>query len=142
MHKILFLFLLLLGFLLESMVTTMPLGIMIVVLLFLSHHESMAIALSFVYGILLDTMRVGMIGETTLIYLAILSVIYLYNRKFEVTAPFFVFLVSFCGSIVFLRVFAYPYMSIQAFVLALATTALFLVLDNWYTKPRHDLLYT
>lgn len=90
----------------------------------------MLCVLSLVSGIVLDSLLVRRLGETSLFFLAFFLVVSLYERKFEIASLTFLALASFLGSTTFLTIFGYNDVLAQA----LLNTALTLFFFRIFNK--------
>ncbi|HVA97011.1 MAG TPA: hypothetical protein VND99_05125 [Candidatus Acidoferrales bacterium] len=71
-------------------------------------------SLAFLTGVLLDAFALRPIGGTSIFFLVSILLVLLYQRKYEINTYPFVFIASFIGSIVYLIVFGYQAVIVQA----------------------------
>ncbi|MDZ4228459.1 MAG: hypothetical protein U1E54_04415 [Candidatus Levybacteria bacterium] len=90
---------------------------------------------AFGLGLFLDLLDLRNIGYTSLILAIFVFVIWLYERKFETQTISFVFIATFFGSIIYLMVFGYHMVFLQAFINALVAVVIFRVIPNLFRDP-------
>jgi hypothetical protein len=113
---------------LEASVTTLPLLLIFLTVILILRRRLWVFALAFLGGLIVDALRVGMIGETSIFLVAWLFLILLYERKYEIATIQFVLASSFFGSLLYLWVFGYRDVLAQAVVAAMAGVLLFMML--------------
>lgn len=128
--KILFLLTLFVGILLEGTITTIPLVFNILLVWFVLSRDNGIFFLSFVCGVLLDSLGVQKIGISSLYFVVALFVIILYEKKFETKTMPFVLLFSFLGSLGYLVLTQQQYILQQAIVSSLISSMIFHVLSK------------
>lgn len=127
MKYILFLFVLLF---LESTVTTMPITLGFLLLIHIAQKDYFVFPLAFFSGLLLDILLVRSLGATSIFYVLFLCFVFMYEKKFEVQTPLFVFFALFLGSIGYLWVVGYKSILLSAVVTAIFFSALFVILQR------------
>lgn len=90
----------------------------------------MLCVLSLASGIVLDSLLVRRLGETSLFFLAFFLVVSLYERKFEIASVAFLALASFLGSTTFLTLFGYNDVLAHAFLNAVLTIFFFRIFNK------------
>lgn len=90
----------------------------------------MLCVLSLVSGIVLDSLLVRRLGETSLFFLTFFLVVSLYERKFEIASLAFLALASFLGSTTFLTIFGYNDVLAQAFLNTVLTIFFFRIFNK------------
>lgn len=130
--QLLFLPLLVFGVLLESSVTSMPLLFNILLVWFILSKDLPAgrqatgiFFLAFIFGMVLDTLLVQKVGISSLYSIVAIFIVVLYEKKFEIQTPAFVFLSSFLGSVGYLLITSQQYIMQQAILSALLSTVVF-----------------
>lgn len=98
MEKFYFILLIVGAILLQGSIFAFPLVLMVLTLLYCSYRTEWIFLVAFASGILLDIFLVRPVGITSSFFLIFLFLIFLYQKKFEVTSPYFVFLSLFLGS--------------------------------------------
>ena len=99
---------------LSSSLTTIPLSIAILVVCAVIFRESWVFFTAFLIGLFLDLSLTRPLGQTGLVFVLIMFLISLYERKFEAKTGTFVFISTFLGSLVYLMVFKYDNVLIQS----------------------------
>lgn len=97
--------LLLLCVLMQSVNTVLPLLLICLLLFYIYERDEAVFLTAFICGIVLDAMLVQPIGLTSLFLLCFLCLVVLYQRKFEIGSPVFVFLALFLGSFFYALIF-------------------------------------
>lgn len=122
----------------ESIFTTMPL-VVAVLLVYYSLHQRYAVYLaSWAAGVFLDVFSIRAIGLTSIFLFVFWGVVMLYERKFEIKTPQFVFLATFFGCALYLVSFGYEEVFVQSFISGVLGTALFIVLKSTIEAPREE----
>ncbi len=121
--------------LLEGTLTTAPLVINFLIILYVITRRNFVFGLALTLGIFLDLIAVRTIGISSLLFLFFIFLIILYERKFEIQTMQFIFLCSFIAtSIMF--IFNYHYLFVfQAFLIAILTTFIFKIFHS-YSKTK------
>lgn len=118
MKQLYILVLLFLAILVESSITTIPIVLSIILILYIFTKSPWVFLAAFISGLFLDIFSVRTLGQTSLFLITFLFIITLYERKFEIATNYFVLFSSFFGSLIFLIIFGYNY----AFPAALASS--------------------
>lgn len=109
----------------EGSFTTIPLVLDVLLVSFVLSRDSWVFLASFLLGILLDIISLRLIGTTSIVFIILLFILTLYEKKFEVKTVYFVFLSSFFGSLIFLIVFRYDYVLQQAMISSFIAVLIF-----------------
>ncbi len=109
----------------EGSFTTLPLVLDVLLVSFVLNRGSWVFLASFLSGIILDIISLRLIGTTSVIFISLLFILTLYEKKFEVKTVYFVFFSSFIGSLIFLIVFKYDYVLQQGVVSSIFAILLF-----------------
>lgn len=120
-------FILTIGLLLQASITTLPLILCLLLVWYILKKDPLVFFLAFVFGILVDLMLVGSIGFSSIFFMVFLFVVFLYERKFEVETPLFVFFSSFLGSSAYLWLVGHGLVLEPAIVSASLSAFFFLV---------------
>lgn len=97
--------LVLLALFLEGSVTTIPLVFLCLLVLYIIHRRAWVIAATFFLGFFLDFFLVRSVGQTSVVLLLLLSLVFLYERKFEIVTPAFTFITACLGSFLYSIIF-------------------------------------
>lgn len=134
--KLLFLPILVFGILLESSVTSIPLLFNILLVWFILSKDQSIFFLAFVTGIVLDILLVQKVGISSLYSIVAIFIVVLYEKKFEIQTPAFVFLSSFLGSFGYLILINQQFIIQQAILSALLSTVVFYKINSVQTKEE------
>ncbi len=119
-----------LSIILLSSLTTIPFSIAILVVCTVTFKKSWVFFAAFGLGLLLDLYSLRPLGYTSLIFAVLVFIIRLYERKFETQTLTFVFVSSFLGSLIYLKVFSYQNVFLQALVSAFLAVLFFKFIIN------------
>lgn len=90
---------------LESTVTTLPLVLLVLLFGAVVTKSKDIFLLAFVSGILLDILTFKTIGLSSLFYVLFIMLVFLYDRKFEISTVNFVLVSSFIVSFLYIIIF-------------------------------------
>lgn len=93
---------LLISILFESVFTTIPLTLLIILFITIVLRESDVFIFAFLSGLLLDIFSYRALGISSAIFVTLITLIFLYQRKFEIESFNFLVLISFSGTLVYL----------------------------------------
>ena len=127
-----FLFALALAILLESTITTLPLVLLLILFLAITRKSNDVFAIAFISGLFLDILSFGTIGLSSLYFVVLVFIVYMYQRRFEIETINFLILFSFFGSLVYLL------MDGVRFVLPQSIFATLLVIASYYMYRRFN----
>ncbi len=124
--------------LLESTVTTLPLVLIFLGVYYIVTKNQAVFLLGFLRGVLLDISRLQTIGQSSIIFICFIFVLFLYQRKFETASLQFVVVSSFFGSLVFLLLSDYHTDAIlQAGVCTVIAVISYIVLTHIYPEQKN-----
>ena len=131
---------LILGFLLfvlESSVVTLPVVLLFLLFYTIITRSDYVFVIAFIVGIFLDMVMLRPLGFTSLYFLTILFLVFLYERKFEIGTIYFVMCAAFLSSFFYLLLFSRSFIFSQALVCAILSYVFY----SWYKaistpKPR------
>jgi hypothetical protein len=127
-HMFIFLYILLfLSVLLEGTVTTLPLVLVCLLCLTILKREASVFLFAFFSGIMLDIFTLRPVGGASIFFLMFVLLILLYQRKYEIYSFPFVMTASFLGSLLFLGIFSYDYIILQAAMSIILGTVVFAI---------------
>ncbi len=116
---------------LECTVTTLPLLLIFMTVILILRRRLWVFALAFFGGLIVDMLRVAAIGETSIFLVVWLFLILLYERKYEISTIQFVLASSFFGSLLYLWIFGYKDVLMQAIGAAVVGVVLFGILRRF-----------
>jgi hypothetical protein len=100
---------------LQGTLTNLPLLLVFLLLIYIYYRQDWVFLLAFFAGIALDIVTVRVVGGSSIFFLLFLVSVFLYQRKFEIGSPLFVFLALFLGTLIYAGIFGYP----DSFLMAL-----------------------
>ncbi|CAN5154789.1 hypothetical protein BH09PAT1_BH09PAT1_2120 [soil metagenome] len=104
---------LLIGFLIialvvEGTITSLPL-VLLMLLICTTQLKTTDVFLSaFLAGVILDVLLVRPLGQTSFYFLMALFLIFMYERKYEITSPIFITIATFFLSLIYFIIFPVP----------------------------------
>ncbi|MBI2033260.1 MAG: hypothetical protein HYT10_02235 [Candidatus Levybacteria bacterium] len=119
---------LLLAILIEATLTTLPLLLLCVLVLYATRRSMWVIGAALIFGILLDVLLVQTVGKTSLFILSMLLIVMLYQRKFEIATYPFIAVTAFITGFLFMVAFGYSQAILAAIVSVLISLFLFKIL--------------
>jgi cell shape-determining protein MreD len=119
-----------------SAVTTIPFSVGLLVATTVIFKQSWVFFLAFGLGLFLDLIMVRVLGYSSLMFTIFALILFLYERKFETRNAIFVFIASFLGSLVYLRVFNYQQIFLQSLINSLFAIIFFKLL--WLKSDPHS----
>jgi len=108
-----------------SGITTVPFSVGLLVVSSVVFRKSWVFFLAFGLGLFLDLIAIRPLGYTSLVLTIFVFLIRLYERKFETQTTAFVFILSFLGSLIYLKVFDYQQIFLQSLINSLLTVLFF-----------------
>lgn len=130
MSKIFFLFFLIFAILLEGTITSIPLVLDVLLVVYILRRKSFLFILALISGIVLDVFSVRTLGSSSIYFVSFLFIIFLYERKFEITTYPFILFSSFLGGLFYLWIFGYNYILQQAIASSIISILLFIGLKR------------
>ena len=94
------------AFFCELVLTSIPLILIMLLNLFIFSKKEWVFILAFIVGILFDILALRPIGFSSIFYISSLFLISLYERKFETTTIYFVFIMSVILSAIYIVLFS------------------------------------
>lgn len=138
-YFLLILFLLVMTFL-ESSVVTMPLVLACIVMVAIVVKKEWVFLLAFVFGLLLDIVTFQPIGGSSLFFIVVLGLIFLYQRKYEIQSPIFVGISVFVSTLLYGALFVHRYAFWGALVLGSLVAIIYLFFVLLFQPRRANLL--
>jgi hypothetical protein len=121
---------------LEGTVTAIPLVLVGLICLTIFNRNLFMFFLAFIIGIFLDIFAVRTVGETSIFFLFMVLLIFLYQRKYEINSYPFVLIGSFAGSLIYLVIFGYAHVLRQAFANTVVAFLLFAIIRTVYRATQ------
>ena len=132
--------LLIIAFLIESTLFSWPLVLGVLIFLTVLYKEQWMMLVAFVSGILLDILTFHFVGSSSLFFLIVLEVVFLYQRKFEIESPFFVGISVFVFSLLYGALFSHRYAFFSAILTAVVISGVYMGFVLLQPKKKHVLL--
>lgn len=112
--------------------------LIVILLLAVFRIRSWAFALAFLAGLILDLLRLGILGATSLFFLIFILTVLLYERKFEIQTGTFVFLISFLAGLLYLWLIGSTQIIWGALIASLFSVFAFKVLIGFFGKKLRE----
>lgn len=114
---------------LESSILMLPLVLLIILLFGVLYKQTWIFLAAFLLGIFLDILTFGRIGESSIFFLSVMGIVFLYERKFEIQSIPFISIFSFISTLIYGCIFASSFFFWQAIVMAILGGGMFYVLS-------------
>jgi hypothetical protein len=108
--------------------TTIPFSIGLLAISAVLFQKSWVFFLALGLGLCLDLITLRTLGSSSLALTIFVFIVFLYKRKFETQTATFVFIATFFGSIIFLKIFDYQQLFLQSLINSLLTVIVFKLL--------------
>ena len=105
--------------------TTIPFSIAAIAVSTVLFKKSWVFFAAFILGLFLDLFLLRPLAQTSLFFVLFVFIIWLYERKFETQTFAFVFAATFLESLIYLMIFGYQMIFLQAFINALLAVLFF-----------------
>jgi hypothetical protein len=119
-----------------SGITTIPFSVGLLVLSAVIFRKSWVFFLALGLGLFLDLIMMRILGYSSLILTILVFLVFLYERKFEIQTAAFVFISTFLGSLLYLKIFDFQQIFLQSLINALFTVIFFKLI--WLRSVRHS----
>lgn len=117
---------------LESSVTTLPLVFLTLLCLAVLISKEWIFVIAFIAGVLLDALSFRVLGQSSLYFILYIFLVFLYERKFEISTKYFIFIASFLGSFGFLIIFSYNNLVLQSLMSSIIGVLIFSILSRFH----------
>src|SRR3989344_3834439 len=114
-----------------SALTTIPVIVSMILCFTVVSKSSKIFILAILGGLLIDIFFLRTLGSTSLFLVIFTFMIFLYQRRFEIQTYAFVFMGTFLGSIIYLKIFGYDQILLQSLVSSLLALFLFRVFNRF-----------
>ncbi len=122
----------LLSVFLESSATTLPLVFVTLLCLAVLVRKEWIFAIAFIAGMVLDALSFRVLGQTSLYFILYIFLVFLYERKFEISTKYFIIIASFLGSFGFLIIFSYENAILQSLMSSIIGVLIFSILSRFH----------
>ncbi len=126
----------LLSVIVEGSITTFPLSILVIILSYIILRSNLVFVLAFLMGLLLDVMTFRRFGITSMIFLGLLFLIFLYQRKFEIASLPFVFFSLLIGGYTYAKFVIPDNQFLQSLLIAILGSLIYLCLSAIHKKEK------
>lgn len=120
-----FVFFLILAIILQSSVTTVPLVLIVLLNFAVASKKRSVLFIAFFCGLLIDIVLLNPLGQTSLFFVVVLTIVIIYERKYDTQTFPFVFIASFLGSFSYLILYKSGFILIQSIVASLFSLLFF-----------------
>lgn len=114
--------------------TTIPVVVAVILCFTVVSKNPWVFLAAILVGLFIDLLNLRTLGSTSLFLVIFTFMIFLYQRRFEIQTVPFVFLACFIGSFVYLNVFGYNQVLLQALVNSIGAVMLFILLKKLKVK--------
>ncbi len=119
-----------------SGITTIPLFLPLLIVWAVIFRKPSVFFVAFVVGFFLDLLLLRPLGQTGLILVIAIFTVFLYEKKFETQTATFVFFASFLWSLIYLKIFGYENIFLQALINSLLAVLTFRLSQNSKGKSQ------
>lgn len=126
---------LLVSIFLESTLITVPLTLLLIIFTAVTVKNNDIFILAFLGGLLLDFLTLGTIGLSSAFFVLFVTIIFLYQKKFEISSLNFIALISFLGSIIYLFLTNSNHLISEALVATIIMISSFFIFKKTIKKP-------
>lgn len=132
----LIIFFLAIAILLESTLVSLPLTLLILVFASIVIRKNDIFPLAFLSGLFLDILRLGTVGMSSAYFVAMVMIVFLYQKKFEITSLNFIGVTSAVGTLGYLLATGTSYLFFQVLISTLIILASFRIarMREWAWK--------
>lgn len=135
---IIFLISLALGILLESSITTVPLTLVSIIFLAVSRKSNDVFLIAFLAGLILDILSFSLVGISSIYFVTVTYLIFLYQKKFEIETLNFLLVISFFGSFFYALMDGILVSLLQSLAVVMITAVSYLVFRKFNKKiPKY-----
>lgn len=127
-----FIVLLFLALVLESSLITLPLVFLLLLLMQVIYKRAWILIVGFLAGLFLDSLSFRPVGFSSIFFLCVLYLIFLYEKKFEVQTFTFVFFSALIGSLSFLLIFGGQLIIVESLLVAVLSVMSFSLLKLFF----------
>lgn len=118
------------GAFLEGSITTLPLGLLTLILYAVCSKKEVVFLFAFIAGLLVDIMQLRSVGSTEIFFLVNLLIIFLYQRKFEISTLPFTVVALFISSWIYLSIFIQQDVILQSLSVSILGCGLFIIIKK------------
>ncbi|MBI4098023.1 MAG: hypothetical protein HY426_03195 [Candidatus Levybacteria bacterium] len=127
-------FFLIVSIILESTLITLPLSLLIIIFSSIVLRKNEVFILAFFAGLFLDILGLRDIGLSSAFFVAIVFIVFLYQKKFEIKSLTFIAVSAFIASLGYLMIQGTSYALLQTVIATLIISASFLIFQKTNKK--------
>lgn len=98
-------------------------------------REGTVFIFAFLSGLLLDLLSARPLGVTSLFFVSYLFMLYLYQKKYEITSLMFVFLASLVGCLLYGLLFPVPNLTQRVILGSISALVLYIISKYFFSPP-------
>jgi len=117
---------------LESSITTLPLVFLTLLCFAVLTRKDWIFVIAFIAGLALDVLSFRLLGQSSLYFILYIFLVFLYERKFEISTKYFIFIASFLGSFGFLIIFSYNNVVLQSLISSIIGVLIFSIFSRFH----------
>jgi len=117
---------------LESSITTLPLVFLTLLCFAVLTRKDWIFVIAFIAGLALDALSFRALGQSSLYFILYIFLVFLYERKFEISTKYFIFIASFLGSFGFLIIFSYNNVVLQSLISSIIGVLIFSIFSRFH----------
>lgn len=117
---------------LESSITTLPLVFLTLLCFAVLTRKEWIFVIAFIAGLALDALSFRALGQSSLYFILYIFLVFLYERKFEISTKYFIFIASFLGSFGFLIIFSYNNLVLQSLISSIIGVLIFSIFSRFH----------
>ena len=119
-----------------SALTTFPVIVSMILCFTVVSKSPKIFILAILGGLLIDVFFLRIPGSTSLFLVIFAFMIFLYQKRFEIQTYVFVFIGTFLGSVIYLKIFGYDEIFLQSLVSSLLALFLFRVFNRFNVRKN------
>ncbi|MBI2621835.1 MAG: hypothetical protein HYW63_04315 [Candidatus Levybacteria bacterium] len=129
------LFSLVIAILFETTLTSLPLTLLMLIFAAVALRNNWVFALAFFGGLLLDILKLGTAGVSSLFFVVMVMIIFAYQKKLEIASVNFILIAGLIGSFSYLFLTQTTHLFIQVFLSTVLITLSFFVFKKFNKGP-------
>jgi len=140
MKFLLIIFVLIFSLFLETTFINLPFVLIIIFLFAVTYKGEWIFPFAVIGGVFLDILSFKTVGLSSLFFMLMLGVVFLYQRKYEIQSPQFIVIFSFVSVFVYQIIFKNQYIFWGAFLTSILSVAIFGLMIIFNTKNNSNIL--
>src|SRR5579872_752150 len=119
---------------LEAGVFAFPLNLILLLCYVLVSKNENTLFIALLSGLIIDSLTLRAIGSTPFFLIVFLSIVLLYQRKFEITNTTFAAVLAFVGTLIYTISFGYQFVVLQSVLSVGITVVIFKLFTKFYHR--------